>query len=279
MLRPALIPLALTTLALGLAACDGEGAVRITTTTSTSDDGPKGVLKVIDTLQCPETIGVLTRKGLAAAGGDNCVYGGPRGAEVVLHLVRLNDQPTETILQGFEQRLGRDLPRTAARLKSGEPTPVSVDAQGDAATITAPGVRIDANGDDASVRLPGISIDARGDDASVRIGGFHINTRDSGAAQPAVKADVQAEAGGDSVSIRADSNVSEVRTIEGGDATRMTYILSDDTASDGGWRMVGFEARGPKGGPIVVATVRSKERKNDRVFDAARDLVALNVGK
>ena len=64
-----------------LSACDGDG-VRITT--STSDSGDKGVLKVVDALQCPESEGVLTRKGSAAPGGDICTYGGARGAEVTL---------------------------------------------------------------------------------------------------------------------------------------------------------------------------------------------------
>ena len=276
MLRPALLPLLL---AIGLTACDGEGSVRITTTTKTDDHAENGVLKVIDTLQCPDTIGSLTRKGLAAAGRDNCIYGGPRGAEVVLHLVSLKDATAESVLQQFEQRLKNELPQTAVRLGAGQPMAVAANAQGDAASVSAPGVQVNANGDDASVRLPGISIDAKGDSASVRIGGFHINTTESGQSQPAVKADIEAGDEGDSVRIRASNNVSEVRTIEGGDATRMTYILSDDQPSDAGWRLVGFEARGPQGGPVVVATVRSKERKNDRVFDDARDLVTLNVGK
>ena len=43
-------------------------------------------------------------------------------------------------------------------------------------------------------------------------------------------------------------------------------------------RTVGYEARGPVGGPIVVATVRSKDRDPDRLFDAAKALVTLNVG-
>ena len=43
--------------------------------------------------------------------------------------------------------------------------------------------------------------------------------------------------------------------------------------------MVGYEARGPVGGPIVVATVRSKDRERDPVFEDARELVELNVGQ
>ena len=45
-----------------------------------------------------------------------------------------------------------------------------------------------------------------------------------------------------------------------------------------GGRVVGYEARGPSGGPIVVATVRGKDRNENRVFEAAKALVTLNVG-
>jgi hypothetical protein len=57
------------------------------------------------------------------------------------------------------------------------------------------------------------------------------------------------------------------------------FRSTDNTASDAGWRLVGYEARGPQGGPIVVATVRAKDRNNDGVFDDAKDLVSLNVGE
>ena len=62
-------------LALMTAGCDNGGAVRITTST-TSDSS--GVLKVVDALQCPQTQGVLTRKGSASADGSSA-YSAPRG--------------------------------------------------------------------------------------------------------------------------------------------------------------------------------------------------------
>ena len=44
-------------------------------------------------------------------------------------------------------------------------------------------------------------------------------------------------------------------------------------------RVVGYEARGPVGGPLVVATVRSRDRNRERAFEDAKDLVALNAGR
>ncbi|MEC8456513.1 MAG: methyltransferase type 11, partial [Pseudomonadota bacterium] len=69
----------------------------------------------------------------------------------------------------------------------------------------------------------------------------------------------------------------QIRTQAPGDATRASFILADDDVPAGAWRQVGFEARGPAGGPLVIATVRSKSR-HDRVFETAKDLIALNVG-
>lgn len=255
--RLLLTPLLLT--AAMLAACDGDG-VRITT--STSDSGDKGVLKVVDALQCPESQGVLTRKGSAAPGGDICTYGGARGAEVTLHLVRLDGETPEVALAAFERRLTASMPDTADRAAS--------PSAGEEAAV-----RISANEQDASVDLPGLRIRAEGDAADIRIGGLRINTSDSenGASS------AQVSAGGDQVDVQASGNVAAVRTSEGGDSTRATYQLTDDKPSPEGWRMVGYQARGPKGGPIVVATVRSKDRRSDELTDAARQLVTLNVGR
>ena len=40
-----------------------------------------------------------------------------------------------------------------------------------------------------------------------------------------------------------------------------------------------YEARGPVGGPLVIAVVRAKETGEDPVFEDARALVTLNVGE
>ena len=275
------------------AACDGD-SVRISTTTT--DDGPKGVLKVIDTLQCPETIGVLTRKGTAHAGGSTCLYSGPRGAEVSLQLITLSDQTADAVLRRFEATLAGDMPHTTAELRASaeadraqvsadaarvqadiaateaDKAAAAADAAADSAHVSAPGMQIDAEGDRAHVRLPGMSVDANGDKASVRIGGFSINADDSNGTAHITSSD-------ESVSVQAHDDAAEIRTNAPGEATRRTYLLTDSRPADQGWRLVGFEARGPIGGPIVIATVRSKDRDSDGVFDSAKDLVTLNVGE
>jgi hypothetical protein len=151
-------------------------------------------------------------------------------------------------------------------------------ASGDHASVRAPGVNIQADGDDASVHLPGISIDSKGDNASVRIGGFHIDARDGEGGDDA-HVDIRASDGGDEVSVQAHNDSAEVRTRAAGDATRASWILTQNQAAPSGWRLVGYEARGPAGGPIVVAVVRSRDANRGRVFEDAKDLVSLNVGE
>ena len=278
------------------AGCDGE-SVRISSTTA--DTGAKGVLKVVDTLQCPETIGVLTRKGTAHEGGATCLYSGPRGAEVSLQLITLSNQTADAVLQRFENVLSADMPHTTAELRASadaararssadearvqaDVAAVAADAAGveadaaaaaaDSAHVRAPGLAVDAEGDRARVRLPGMSVDADGDKAQVRIGGFSISADDS-------TETVDISSSDESVSVQAHDDAAEIRTRAPGEATRRTYILTDRTPADEGWRLVGFEARGPVGGPIVIATVRAKDRDSDGVFDSAKDLVTLNVGE
>lgn len=301
-LRPFLIP---TVCALtALAACGDGSSVRISSTRSEDNDA-KGVLKVVETLQCPQTMGSLTRKGSASSAGTVCTYVGPKGAEVSLHLVALDGDTPAAVLKAFEQRLSGALPRALAALNAAEAqaqadvaareanvaqaaadtaqgaadtAQTAADraaASGDRASVRAPGVAIDADGEDATVNLPGMRIETRGDQASVRIGGFHIDANDADGS-----ARISGAGGdGDNVSINASDDAAEIRASAGGDATRASWILTDNRPSEAGWRLVGYEARGPVGGPLVIATVRSRDNDRDRAFEDAKDLVALNVGE
>lgn len=269
------------------AGCDGDNSVSISS--STTEHETRGVLKVIDALQCPESIGVLTRKGSAQAGGDTCLYTGPRGAEVTLRLVRLDDMTAESVLNRFENDLSRDMPHTTASLSQAqadqaeagaararnEAVRVQAEASaaaGDRASVRGPGMAIDAQGDRARVSLPGMTVNADGEKAQIRIGGFSINADDASQS-------VNISSSDESVSVQSRDDAAEIRTRAPGSAIRTTYMLTDDRPAEAGWRLVGYEARGPAGGPIVIATVRAKERDSDGVFDAAKDLVTLNVGR
>jgi hypothetical protein len=261
-MRPFLIPTVCALAALA-GACDGDN-VRITSTHTEDPDG-KGALKVVDGLQCPQTMGSLARKGSASAGGTVCTYAGPRGAEVTLHMVKLGGKTPAQALQVFEADLSGSLPQAVAELKKSSQTSA---AQGGEPATEA---QTEA---EATVSLPGLHIESKGDEASVRIAGIEIQANDS-----AGRVNIEGEAEGDSVSVQAHQNAAEVRTRAGGEATRVSWILTDNRPSEQGWRLVGYEARGPAGGPIVVATVRSRDDDRGRVFEDAKELVALNVGE
>ena len=299
-LRPFLIPTVCAVAAL-TSAC-GDNSVRISSSRSENPDA-KGVLKVVDALQCPQTMGSLTRKGSAQANGTVCTYVGPKGSEVSLHLVALDGGTPADALKPFEARLSGDLPAAVAQLKasadaetarveaadvaSAAADTAAADADraaaradgaaaaADRASVRGPGVAIDANGDDATVSLPGMRIETKGDQASVRIGGFHIDANDStGSAR------IRGTGGnGESVSVNAQDDAAEIRTSAGGEATRTSWILTDNRDSESGWRLVGYEARGPIGGPLVIATVRSRDNNRGRAFNDAKALVTLNVGE
>ncbi len=292
-LRPLLIPAicAFTT----LAAC-GDG-VSISSTHSENTDA-KGVLKVVTALQCPQTMGSLTRKGSASEAGTVCTYVGPKGAEVSLHLVSLDGETPANVLKAFEQRLSVELPRAMAAINAAE-AEVQAEAAGaqadvaqvaadraqraanqaapagERALVPAQGVATDGRGDDATVHLPGMRIETRGDKASVRIGGFQIEADDSnGSARVSGSG-----RNGDTVNINAQDDAAEIRASAGGEGTRISWILTDSRSAESGWRLVGYEARGPVGGPLVVATVRSRDRSRERAFEDAKGLVALNAGE
>ena len=274
MVRPFLIPTVCALAAL-TTACDNN-SVRISST-RTVDSEATGVLRVVNALQCPQTLGTLTRKGSATAQGTVCTYVGPRGAEVILHLVSLSDTDSTAALKAFEDRLSASMPRASARIDESERDAAAAAAAADAAASSAEKAsraaeQAAAEADRASVRLPGISIEADGEDASVNIGGFNVEANDEGA-------NIDIRSGGDSVSVQANDTATVVRTSAAGDATRANWILTDNRPSVEGWRLVGYEARGPAGGPIVVVTVRSKDREGDDVFDDAKELVTLNVGE
>lgn len=274
MVRPFLIP-AVCALAALTTACDNN-SVRISST-RTVDSEATGILRVVEALQCPQTLGTLTRKGSATAQGTVCTYVGPRGAEVILHLVSLSDTDSTTALKAFEDRLSAAMPRALARIDESERDAAAAAAAADAAASSAEKASRAAEqaaeeADRASVRLPGISIEADGEDASVNIGGFNVEANDEGA-------NIDIRSGGDSVSVQANDTATVVRTSAAGDATRANWILTDNRPSVEGWRLVGYEARGPAGGPIVVVTVRSKDREGGDVFDDAKELVTLNVGE
>lgn len=265
---------------LALAACDSDQGVRITRSAEIETDSNNSTaLKVISALQCPSDQGSLTRVGSASVDGRTCTYAGPRGAEVKLHLVDMNGRSSEDVLKAFQLELvpansGRSatvVTNNTTREEATEVTApgVKVRSSGDEdASVHLPGLKIDSKGDNATIKMPGMSIEAEGERARIKIGGLVINADDS-------NSNVSTTDG--SLSVNANENGALVHT-RSRQAVRATMIHAMAKPAPSDWRVVGYEARGPSSGPLVVATFRTRDRDEQAILDSVRELVILNVG-
>jgi hypothetical protein len=232
--------------------------------------GKHAPLRAISKLDCPERQGELTRVS-AAADGQACVYAG-QNAEVTLSLVALNGGDAEAALAPIEA----DLKALMPAMKAPPPPPPPGHADNGAAHVRLPGLKIDAHDNGADIKIGGLSINANDDGAQVKVA-KNVTVREGGGNSTAsVKANDDAE--GD-VDIHATEDGAQIRQRKGGDGVRATLILASDKAASG-YRVVGYEARGPKGGPLAVAVVKAKGRdgSDHDIFEDMKTLVRHNVG-
>jgi len=212
-----------------------------------------GPITVLDRLDCPASQGRLTRTA-AAADGQSCDYQGPDGESVTLTRVALNGQTAQAAMAPLESALG------ALVTRRGGDHIVNVTTD-------------DRNGtDQANVDLPGIHIHANGDKANVKVFGVTVNADND-------KADVQAGSGAHQATVQADNGGATIRAndVSSGNA-EMVFILAGDPATPAGYHAVGYIARGPSAGPLVVAQFRSKfGHHHDHDNRDLEDLIALNA--
>lgn len=202
-------------------------------------------LKVVSKLECPDKQGDLTRVS-AAADGQSCVYSA-KGAEVVLQVLKLDGAEPASVLDPIEAELKALMPADPAKVAAAD-TP---------------------KGENVDIRLPGISIKADDAGANIDVAGATINADDSGA-QVRVERNVRV----DGKTVEKESRRRRVKD----DSVTARYILASETSSSE-WSVVGYEARGPKGGPLVVATVKAKDTSGENdVFSDVTRLIRHNVG-
>ena len=269
---------------------------------------PKADLRTA--LDCPSNQGDLTRTN-KAADGKTCIYTSSEGAEVTLQLVAVQGDAAAT-LQGIENTLAPPAAQAAEDAKSAAETArdaadvakdtadaardaadAAKDAAKDAAQVAKEaaqdagrsatasvsvgdkddwnsdkkdqvdvkigGKKVVSAGDGETTRvdLPGIHISARDDNADVRVGGIRINANDDESTIHIFR----------DVRLRGEALSREKRGI------RATFI-STNKNDPAGYRYVGYEAAGPKKGPITVAIVKAKN-KIDHDDDIARDVRKL----
>ena len=203
-------------------------------------------LKVVDALVCPDDEGVLTRKSIAPD-NKSCEYATDDGGQVTLQLVSLDGGDANAALSPLEAKLRGEMPPPNK-------------------TAGTPG----ADKDRVDIDLPGIHIHANGSDHDAD-GGAQVKVGNSTAAS-------SSHAGGAGVTVNAGDNGAEIHINEPGGGVRRSFILASDTPGPSGYKMVGYEARGPQTGPLVVATMMAKTDDHDELRDAVRDLLKANVG-
>jgi hypothetical protein len=280
----------LTLLALGasllaLGACSPKVEIRHEGKTRPGRHEP---LRAISKLDCPEKQGELTRVSVAPD-GQSCAYSG-QNAEVELRLVALNGGDAEAALAPIEADLKTLMPTMKAA--PGPPPPPTLGGtpgkpRGESARINLPGIHIDAHDKGADIKIGGLTINANDGSAEVKVAKNvtisdgdttkEVRERTSGGnSNVSVKTSDDEE--GD-IDIHANEGEAQIRQRKRGDGVRATLILASDKATSG-YRVVGYEARGPKGGPLAVATVKAKGRdgSDHDVFEDMKTLVRHNVG-
>lgn len=241
-------------------------------------------------LDCPQTQGDLTRTS-AATDGKACTYTTSAGAEVTLQLISTAGG-ADAALSAIETTLlanrQPDKPEAVAGDASTRPenpqpnaAPDKRDSQADTAVKEAledtrqagVSVKIDragkhvVHGDDGTTRvdLPGIHIVAndRDDTAKIRVGPITVDAGE-GVATIRMRRDVR---------LRGEALSSQKRGL------RATFIYTGEDLP-GGYRFVGYEAGGPKAGPITVAVVKSRSDGDDGgdIYPDVKKLVRKNGG-
>lgn len=241
-------------------------------------------------LDCPMRQGELTRTS-ASPDGKACTYSSGSGTEVTLQLVSVQGGIDST-LSNIETNLMAETIRAAAAGKAAEQAeakPAEAAAGDGKAAATAAeqaakeavadtkdidvkvevgkhgAVVTEGEGGVTRVDLPGIHIvaDDEKDSAKVQLGPIKIDAADD-TAQIRIRRDVR---------LRGEQLNPEKRGM------RATFIYAGDELGDG-HHFVGYEAGGPKRGPITVAIVKSKNEdiEDSDLHGAVKKLVRLNGG-
>lgn len=234
-------------------------------------------------LDCPPTQGDLTRTS-ASPDGKACTYVNDGGAEVTLQLVNVTGSPDAT-LAAIETSLLADrtvpAPEGEAKGEKTDAGPKAGDAAAKAAREAAEDtkgvtvqVKVDTHGDTGivteeggttRVNLPGIRVVANdaNDTANVKVGPITIDAGDDGA----------------TVRMRRDVRLRGEALNRDKRGLRAMFIYTGDDLPQG-YRFVGYEAGGPKAGPITVAVVKSKSEGPDGgdLYPDVKRLVRKNGG-
>jgi hypothetical protein len=251
-------------------------------------------------LECPATQGDLTRTS-TSPDGKACTYTSDGGAEVTLQLVAIQggvDSTLSTIETNLLANRAKPEERAAAA-KAAEAKPAdtaearqsasSAEQAAKEAAADTKGLSLNAkvdgkDADSVHVELKNgqvVATEGEGGTTRVDLPGIHIVANEDNDTAKVRVGPINIDAGGDAATIRIRRNVrlrGEALNPEKR-GLRATFIYTGEDLPDG-YRFVGYEAGGPKRGPIAVAVVRSKTEEHDDggLHKDVKKLVRLNGG-
>ncbi|HEX3366921.1 hypothetical protein [Phenylobacterium sp.] len=243
-------------------------------------------------LDCPSDRGDLKLTG-STPDKKTCTYVTSEGDQVSLRLIPVSTT-YEAALQPIEQELQTEVPTAQEAAKATEAKAAENVAKASSATAADAakaakqaaedavsqmrdakrdrdhdgdtdgkiGVTAgDDHGDHADINLPGIHISADDDNAKVNVGMVHVDAGEDGATVRVAR----------DVRLRGEALSPQRRGF------RATYVLAKDNLKDG-WKTVGYEAGGPKAGPITVAVFKVHDGHRRNVSEDVKRLVRENGG-
>ncbi len=258
----------LTIFVLGLSACvlTMAGCSK----TSATAPAPKSAAspKPITRLKCPDKQGKLHRIA-QSRDGQGCDYSDNLGQDVSLRLLATGNQTAETVLFGVENSLfdlmpAADMPATPPTTPKPPETPHAKGSE----KVVLPGIKVTTEHGKTLVQIGGLSIHTQDKD-----GGVRIEASGAAGAVPLL----HSEQG--TVNVNANDDTAVIRMHDSGEGIRRSLIIASEKPGPTGYRLVGYEARGPIGGPLVVATIKGKSKHERQVFKDLKALVSLNSGR
>lgn len=224
--------------------------------------------KPISQLKCPEKQGRLHRL-TQAKDGQGCEYSDNHGQDVSLRLMAIGNPGADTVLSGIENGLFALMP--AANMPPAPPAtpkPPEPPKAKDASQVALPGMKVTTSHGSTVVQIGGLSIHTQDKDGSVS-----INAAGTSGTMPRLHSDQG------TVNVNANGDTAVIRMHDQGEGIRRSLIIASETPGPTGYRLVGYEARGPVSGPLVVATIKGKGKKERQVFKDMKALVSLNSGR
>ena len=241
-------------------------------------------------LDCPPEQGDL-RLSSAASDKKSCLYATHDGDQVSLRLIAASGG-YQAALAPIEKELdGEVAAATPADAKAADASAKVAPSQANAASASqaakaAQEAEADAKGaskgktnsDDDDTKIEVNGHDVRGEHAHIDLPGIHINADDNKANVSVGGINVDAGENGATVRMLRDVRLRGEAFSPRRNGFRATYILARDNLKDG-WAAVGYEAGGPKTGPLTVAVVRARNAEHHHdVFHDVKRLVRRNSG-